>query len=138
MSSAQRRESLRPALPRRLRRLSSGLVLGVLLGGAWLPLLEAALAQEGAAFCGRGGRCCCMQGRERADDRPCLRRGCGCDQPESATVSVGPFRLDAVLPATGVPARAEAAEHGNAPPTTRLLSRPHAPPTPPPRPSASA
>jgi hypothetical protein len=137
MSSAGRAKGGRPAPRRRLRLAASALALASLLG-AGLPLLEIALAQEAAPFCGRGGRCCCAESARRDDDGPCLRRGCGCGETESATVALGPLRLEAVLEATGAPARAEAGQRAEAPPATRLLSRPHAPPVPPPRRSPSA
>jgi hypothetical protein len=138
MSSAEGAKGEREAPRRRLRLVTSALALASLLGGAGLPLLEIALAQEAAPFCGRGGRCCCAESARRADDGPCLRRGCGCDEPEGATVALGPLRLDAVLEAKGAPARAEAGPRAQAPAATRLLSRPHAPPVPPPRRSPSA
>lgn len=115
----------------RIRRATAGLALTALLGGAALPLLDAALSAESAPFCGSKGRCCCGRDTAQADERPCLRRGCGCGLPD-ASVAVGPLRLEAVLP-TGLPTHLEPRTPGAATVLAIVLSRPHAPPVPPPR-----
>jgi hypothetical protein len=115
----------------RIRRATAGLALAALLGGAALPLLDAALAAETAPLCCSKGRCCCTGETAEADERPCLRRGCGCERPD-ASVAFGRLRLEAVLP-TGLPAQLEPRTPGAAKALAIVLSRPYAPPVPPPR-----
>ena len=114
----------------RIRRTTAGLALAALLGGPALPLLDAALSAESAPFCGSKGRCCCARDTAQADERPCLRRGCGCGLPDASVA--GPLRLEAVLP-TGLPAQLEPRTPGAAKVLAIVLIRPHAPPVPPPR-----
>ena len=126
-----------PVARPRLRRAAAALGLVVLLGGPGLPLLGLVLADERAPLCSRSGRCCCADEAAGRDDRPCLRRGCGCGSPDDA-VAGAPLRIEAVLPAPAplvtispVEARREAL-------TEPALPRADAPPVPPPRRSLPA
>jgi hypothetical protein len=94
-------------------------------------MLAAVTGPEAAPFCGSEGRCCCARDTAAADERPCLRRGCGCE-PEDASVAPGSLKLEAVLP-TGVPAPLGPRAPGAVTALAIVLSRPHAPPVPPPR-----
>ena len=120
-----------------LRSAAAVFALTVLLGGLGLPLLGLALADEPARFCCAKGRCCCAEPSAGADERPCLRRGCGCEQRD-AVVTGAPTWFEAVLPATSRPARPEplALERSLAPGSP--LARPHAPLVPPPKRSLPA
>lgn len=138
MSSPRVRRGRETALLRRLRRSTGGLALAALLGGAGLPLLEAALAPEAAAFCGKDGRCCCMGSVKDAGEGPCLRRGCGCGRPDDATVPSALPRIEAVLPAATLPTPPAWRGLVPAQPPSRLLGRPHPPLVPPPRAALSA
>ena len=116
-----------------LRRGARGaLGLAVLLGGLALPLLGLALDEGRPAFCRSKGRCCCADAAGGADERPCLRRGCGCERGD-VVVAGAPLWLEAVLPATSHLGRsAPRSLEGTATPASPL-ARPHAPPVPPPR-----
>jgi len=115
----------------RIQSATTGLALAALLGALALPLLEVALANESAPLCCSRGRCCCAGDTAGADERPCLRRGCGCERPD-ATVAGGPLRLEAVL-SVSPPAHLESHICCSAIGHASVLSRPHAPPVPPPR-----
>lgn len=115
----------------RIQSATAGLALAALLGALALPLLEVALADDSAPLCCSRGRCCCAGVTAGADERPCLRRGCGCERPD-ATVAGAPLRLEAVLPAS-LPAHLESHTRCSAKECAIVLSRPHAPPVPPPR-----
>jgi len=117
--------------PVRIQGAMAGLALTALLGALALPLLEVALANESAPLCCSRGRCCCAGVTAGSDERPCLRRGCGCERPD-ATVAGGPLGLEAVLPAS-LPAHLESHTRRGAIGRVSVLSRPHAPPVPPPR-----
>ena len=111
--------------------------LAVLASGLVLPVLGLALADEPAAFCCAKGRCCCADPAAGADERPCLRRGCGCERPD-ATVAGAPLAFEAVLPATARLDRPEPRSlEGLAAPGSPL-ARPPAPPVPPPKRPLSA
>ena len=115
-----------------LRSAAAAFALTVLLGGLGLPLLGLALADEPGPFCCAKGRCCCAEAAAGADERPCLRRGCGCERPD-VTVAGAPLAFEAVLPATSRLERpAPRLLAGTAAPGSPL-ARPHAPPVPPPR-----
>jgi hypothetical protein len=131
MSSPGGRSGRVGAGARVLRRSMAVLGLSVLLGSLALPLLGLVLADEPAPFCCRGC-CCCTGDGAGADDRACLRRGCGCEHPD-ATVAGAPVRIEAVLPAMVLPARPESRSLEGAAAFGGLLTRPHAPPVPPPR-----
>ena len=74
----------------------------------------------------------CADAAAGADERPCLRRGCGCERPD-ATVAGAPLAFEAVLPARARLDRPEPRPFdGLAAPGTPL-ARPHAPPVPPPK-----
>jgi hypothetical protein len=138
--SSPRAHAGRSSGPRRPLVLvaSAAVGLAVLLGGLALPLLGLALAEETAGFCGGKGRCCCAgDTAARTDDRPCVRRSCGCERPE-ATVAGAPLTIEAVLPATGEPARPEPRSLDGTTAARSLHDRPHAPPVPPPRPRLPA
>jgi hypothetical protein len=83
-----------------LRAATASLGLAVLLGGLGLPLLGLVLGDEPAPFCCAKGRCCCADAASGKDERPCLRRGCGCGH-EDATPAGAPLQIEAVLPAPG-------------------------------------
>jgi hypothetical protein len=106
--------------------------LTVLGGGLVLPVLGLVLADEPAAFCCAKGRCCCADPAAGADERPCLRRGCGCDERDAVVAGAPPW-FEAVLPAASRPARPEPRplERSLAPESP--LARTHAPPVPPPK-----
>jgi hypothetical protein len=108
------------------------LALAAIGGGLVLPALGLVLADEPAAFCCAKGRCCCADAAAGADERPCLRRGCGCEQRD-AVVAGAPIGSEAVLPAASRLALLEPRplEGGLTP--GRPLARPHAPPVPPPK-----
>jgi hypothetical protein len=136
MSSA-RGQGGAPRAFRRLRRAAAGLALAALSGGLGSPLLEAALAPELAAFCGRDGRCCCAGPGRDTGEAPCLSRACGCGRPDGDVPSVL-HRTEAVLPTPTGPAPPAPRRHAPAEPPSRVLGRPHAPPVPPPKPTLSA
>jgi len=115
-----------------LRSAAAVFALTVLLGGLGLPLLGLALADEPGPFCCAKGRCCCANATAGADERPCLRRGCGCERPD-ATVAGAPLAFEAVLPATSRLPRLAARSLGGSLAPASPLARPHAPPVPPPR-----
>ena len=119
------------------RALRAAFALGVLLGGLGLPVLGLVLADEPAPLCGARGRCCCAGGPAGQDDRPCLRRACGCEHEDAAPAG-GPLRIEAVLPASSRPAVPEPRLLSRANPGETPLARPHAPPVPPPRRPLSA
>jgi hypothetical protein len=108
------------------------LALAALGGGLVLPALGLVLADEPAAFCCAKGRCCCADPAAGSDERPCLRRGCGCEQRD-AVVAGAPTWLEAVLPATSRLARPEPHPLDRSVAPGSLLARPHAPPVPPPK-----
>jgi hypothetical protein len=119
-------------MSRLLRRTAvAGLALAVLLGGLGAPLAGLLHADEEGAFCGTNGRCCCA-GAQGASDRPCLRRACGCDRPEPATVHA-PMCVEAVLPLVARLFPAEGARVRPAAPAPRPFDRPDEPVVPPPR-----
>jgi hypothetical protein len=113
------------------------LALAAIGGGLVLPALGLVLADEPAAFCCAKGRCCCAGPAAGADERPCLRRGCGCEERD-VVVTGAPTWFEAVLPATSRLARPapQPPERRHAP--EEPLARPHVPPVPPPRRSLSA
>jgi hypothetical protein len=120
------RVALRP------RGAGAGLAALALVAALGLPLIDAVLAEEPAPFCGKD-RCCCAPGSAAGDERPCLRRSCGCERPD-ATAPQAPLRLEAVLPAT---ARSSPLPRGDDPGVDAEgdpLRRPHPPLFPPPRP----
>jgi hypothetical protein len=119
------------------RAAAAWLGIAVLGGGLVLPALGLVLAVEPAAFCCAKGRCCCADPAAGADERPCLRRGCGCETRDAVVAGAPPW-LEAVLPAASRLARPEPRplERGPAPRSPR--ARPHAPPVPPPRRSLHA
>ena len=118
-----------------LRSAAAVFALTVLLGVLGLPLLG--LADEPGPFCCAKGRCCCAEAAAGADGRPCLRRGCGCERPDT-TVAGAPLAFEAVLPATARLDRPEPRSlEGLAAPGSPL-ARPHAPPVPPPKRPRSA
>ena len=122
----------------RVARAAAALLGLAVLGGALvLPVLGLALADEPAAFCCAKGRCCCADPAAGADERPCLRRGCGCERPD-ATVAGAPLAFEAVLPATSRLVRPEPRPLGRRLAPGRPLARPHAPPVPPPKRSLPA
>ena len=114
------------------RAAVAGLALAVLLGGLALPLVSLALADEPAPFCCGKGRCCCADAAAGADERPCLRRGCGCEQRD-VVVAGAPLWLEAVLPATSRMPRPQPRPLAGSLTPGGPLARPHAPPVPPPR-----
>ena len=114
------------------RRPRGALGLAVLLGGLALPLLGLALDEGRPAFCCSEGRCCCADADAGADERPCLRRGCGCGQGD-VVVAGAPLWFEAVLPATCRLERPAPRSLGGAATPGSPLARPHAPPVPPPR-----
>jgi hypothetical protein len=117
----------------RVARAAAALLGLAVLGGALvLPVLGLALADEPAPFCCAKGRCCCADAAAGADERPCLRRGCGCERPD-ATVAGAPLAFEAVLPATSRLPRLAARSLGGSLAPASPLARPHAPPVPPPR-----
>ena len=117
---------------RLLRAVTGALGLAVLLGGLALPLVALALDEGRTPFCCSWGRCCCADAAGGADERPCLRRGCGCERGD-VVVAGAPLGFDAELPATSRPERpAPRSREGTAAPGSPL-ARPHAPPVPPPR-----
>jgi hypothetical protein len=111
--------------------------LVVLLGGPVLPLVGVVLADARAPLCCGRGRCCCPGAAAGQDDRPCLRRACGC-QHEDAITAGETLRIEAVLPATTWPAVSEPGVLSLASADPSPLNRSHAPPVPPPRPSLPA
>jgi hypothetical protein len=119
---------------RSLRRGRARAALGlvVLLGGPALPWLGLVLADERAALCCGRGRCGCAGDTAGRDDRPCLRRSCGCEHRD-ATQAGEPLRIEAVLPATGLKTVPEPHPLPRAGAGESPLARPHAPPVPPPR-----
>ena len=126
----RRRERDRGRAVRRALRASFALAL--LLGGLVLPLLGFVLADEHAAFsCGKD-RCCCSGDAAGQGDRPCLRRTCGCGHAD-ATPAGEPLRIEAVLPVMSPPAVPEPRRLARGDAWGSLLTRPHAPPVPPPR-----
>jgi hypothetical protein len=108
------------------------LALAALGGGLVLPALGLVLADEPVAFCCTKGRCCCAEPAAGADERPCLRRGCGCDERDAVVTGAPPW-FEAVLPATGRLARPEPRPLDRSVAPGSLLARPHAPPVPPPK-----
>jgi hypothetical protein len=126
-------EGGRSARPRGLRlRAQAAFALLVLLGALDLPLLSLALAGEPASFCGTG-RCCCGGKEAGREDRPaCLRRSCGCGHPD-AVPAVEPLRDEAVLPRGSVPALPMPWLLHRTGTRGGTLTRPHAPPVPPPK-----
>jgi hypothetical protein len=115
------------------RRSAAAVGLAFLLGGLGLPLLGPLLAGERAPFCCGKGRCCCTEGATAtADERPCLRRGCGCETGD-AVVAGAPLRIEAVLPRNEPPARPGARLLKAVARATSPVDRPHAPAVPPPR-----
>lgn len=106
--------------------------LTVLLGGLGLPLLGLALADEPGPFCCTNGRCCCAETTAGADERLCLRRGCGCERPD-AMVAGAPLAFEAVLPATSHLERPPPRLLAGAAVPESPLARLPAPPVPPPR-----
>jgi hypothetical protein len=108
------------------------LALAALGGGLVLPAVGLVLADEPAAFCGATGRCCCADPAAGADERPCLRRGCGCEQRD-AVVAGAPIGFEAVLPAASRLALPGPLPLDGSPTPERPLARPHAPPVPPPK-----
>jgi hypothetical protein len=115
------------------RRVAAALGLALLLGGLGLPLLGPLLAGERAPFCHSKGRCCCTGGETgAADDRPCLRRDCGCETGDTVLAGA-PLRIEAVLPRTESPAGPDARPQKAVARPTSPLDRPHAPAVPPPR-----
>jgi len=118
-------------------RTVAALGLAVLLGGLALPLLGFALAGGPAPFCGSKGRCCCADEAAGADERTCLRRGCGCERPGEA-VAGAPLRIEAVLPASALLATVPPYEARWATAAEQPLPRADAPPVPPPRRSLPA
>ena len=114
------------------RAVVAWLGLAVLGGGLVLPVLGLVLVDEPAAFCCAKGRCCCADAAAGADERPCLRRGCGCEQRD-AVVAGAPPRLEAVLPPASRLLRPEPRKLERSLAPGSPLARPHAPPVPPPR-----
>lgn len=124
-------------MSRLLRRAAvAGLALAVLLGGLGAPLAGLLHADDEGAFCGTNGRCCCA-GAQAVSDRPCLRRACGCDRPEPATLHA-PMRVEAVLPLVAGLLAVDGSPVPLAVPTPRPVDRPDEPPVPPPRRPPSA
>jgi hypothetical protein len=115
-----------------LRSAAAVLALAVLLGGLGLPLLGLALADEPARFCCAKGRCCCADPAAGADERPCLRRGCGCGQRDAVVTGASPW-FEAVLPAASRLARPEPRTLDGLAVPASTLARPHVPPVPPPK-----
>jgi hypothetical protein len=118
----------------RVRFLRAAAAFGVaaLLGGLALPALGLVLAEGPTSFCCSSGRCCCADAAAGTDDRTCLRRGCGCEHPD-ATLARVPLQIEAVLPATSLPAHPEPRLLRGTDADGTVLTRPHAPPVPPPR-----
>lgn len=112
------------------------LVLLALVGGLALPLLGLA-GDESSTWCCTKGRCCCADPGAGRDERPCLRRGCGCEEGPLA-VAAAPLLLEAVLPVPGLLAPPDPCAGGGPTAAVRPLARPHAPPVPPPRPALPA
>lgn len=110
--------------------------LVVLLGGLGLPLLGLVLADDRVPLCCSKGRCCCADEAAGRDDRPCLRRGCGCERPDVA-VTGAPLRIEAVLAASRPLVAASPAGASWESVAERPLPRAEAPPVPPPRRSLS-
>lgn len=108
------------------------LALAALGGGLVLPALDLVLADEPAAFCCTKGRCCCADPAAGSDERPCLRRGCGCEQRDAVVAGASTW-FEAVLPATSRLARPESRPRDRNAAPGSLLARPHAPPVPPPK-----
>jgi len=108
------------------------LELGVLLGGWGLPLISLALAGEPAPFCCAKGRCCCAGASAGTEERPCLRRGCGCDERDAVVAGAPPW-FEAVLPAPSRLAGPEPRPLDRSVAPGSLFGRPHAPPVPPPK-----
>jgi hypothetical protein len=80
-------------------RARAAFALVVLLGGLGLPLLGLVLADGPAPLCCGKGRCCCTGDTASQDDRPCLRRSCGCEHRD-ATPAGTPLQIEALLPAS--------------------------------------
>lgn len=118
------------------RAAAAALALLALAGGLGLPLVGLA-GDESAAWCCTKGRCCCASPEAGRDERPCLRRGCGCEEGPLA-VAGAPLLLEAVLPAPGRLAAPDLRAGGGPTAAVRPLARPHAPPVPPPRPALPA
>jgi hypothetical protein len=122
---------------RLFRTAAAAFSLAVIGGGLGLPLLGLVLADEPAAFCCGRGRCCCAGETSPADDRTCLRRGCGCEQRD-ATVAGATLSFEAVLPAASrLPLLALRSLVGPVA-SDGPRTRPHSPPVPPPRRPLSA
>ena len=106
--------------------------LAVLGSGLVLPVLGLVLADEPAAFCCTKGRCCCADPAAGADERPCLRRGCGCDERDAVVAGAPPW-FEAVLPAASRLARPEPRPLDGSRAPGSPLARPRAPLSPPPK-----
>jgi hypothetical protein len=115
-----------------VRAAAAAFALAVLLGGLGLPLVGLLLADEPAPFCCGKGRCCCAGDASPADDRACLRRGCGCEQKD-ATVAGVPLSFEAVLAAASRLPRLALRSLEGPPASGGLRTRPHSPPVPPPK-----
>jgi hypothetical protein len=136
MSGLRDRRSGAKARPRVLRAAIASLGLAALLGGLWVPLLGLVLADEPAPFCCAKGRGCCAEAAAGEDERPCLRRGCGCGH-EDATVDGAPLQIEAVLPAASLLAIAPPSDARWEARSVRTIPRVEDPPAPPPRRSLS-
>ncbi len=121
----------------RLLRAAAALGLAALLAGLAVPLLGLVLADARVPLCCSKGRCCCADEAARRDDRTCLRRGCGCEQPGEA-IAGEPLRIEAVLPASGSLVGASPAVARWEAEAEQPLPRADAPPVPPPRRSLPA
>ncbi len=132
-----RRGTERAGRGRSLTTVRAVFALAVLLGGPVLPLVGVVLADESAPLCCGRGRCCCAGGTAGEGDRPCLRRACGC-QHQEAIPAGEPLRIEAVLPAATLPTVAEPGLLPRVAVAAAAVSRPHAPPVPPPRRSLPA
>lgn len=88
--AARRRERRSP------RAVGAALGILLLLSGSSLPLLGLVFADEPAPVCCRDHCCCAGRATAPSDDRPCLRRGCGCGQPDAAVIAP-PVQVEVVL-----------------------------------------
>lgn len=118
------------------RAAVAALALLALAGGLVLPLVALA-GEERTAWCCTKGRCCCADPDRVPDERPCLRRGCGCEEGPPA-VAGAPLLHEAVLPAASRLGAPDVRATRGAAAAGRRLARPHAPPVPPPRPALPA
>jgi hypothetical protein len=118
------------------RAAVAALALLALAGGLALPLVGLA-GEQNAAWCCAKGRCCCASPDAGRDERPCLRRGCGCEEGPAA-VAGAPLLIEAVLPGPVRLASPDPRAGGGPAASVRPLARPNPPPVPPPKPARPA